>query len=76
MKCQEALQESQAQITLTEIKKSLANVDPSKFSKRKHVKFGNMSLYFFREEGSFERGDPVEFPKVNPVPAVKTISPF
>lgn len=49
---------------------------PSKYGKRKHIKFGNMSLYFFREEGSFQRKDTVEFPKVDPVsePVVKTVS--
>ncbi|CAL8086597.1 unnamed protein product [Orchesella dallaii] len=62
-KCQEALQDTQAQLTLDEIKKSLDKASILKDSKRKHIKFGNMSVYFFREQGCFQRQEEVEFPK-------------
>lgn len=75
-KCQEALVESQAQVTLQEIKKSLRSTSPSKAGKKKLVRFGNMSIYFFREEGCFQRGENVNFPQptppTNPHPAASS----
>ncbi|ODN03737.1 hypothetical protein Ocin01_02941 [Orchesella cincta] len=62
-KCHEALLETQAQVTLDEIKKSLEKASVLKDSKRKRIKFGNMSVYFFREQGCFQRQETVEFPK-------------